>query len=157
MRHWDEVAARAARGDKAALADLGQALAGPQAKMAYRAARRRLHALLAPALAQGLDGPAGADCAEALLELGAPGLRAAWAAWRERGSPGARAVLLRAPDWLFEQLFSAWERSGAGDGVPYAELWVAAGLLPRLHALAAEGDPVTAARAAALLERMASP
>lgn len=120
------------------------------------------YARLAPELVWGLQHPAAAVAAEAaqcLVDLGSPGLRAAWQAYdrTELTDPQRRrleAFLLRNADWLFERLFDEYRADPEPQTVRRrAVLWADPALRHRLAThVAGDADPWLKRTSQAILE-----
>jgi hypothetical protein len=137
-----------------ALAGRVPAMAAPEAGALVYACRRTLSREVIPVLAAGLGHPdrsVAGDAAQALADLGSPGLRAVWQEVDAgRGTAAHRAFLCRHPDWLFERLIDTYAAGGAEAVRRHAALWREAGLQGRLEAMRRD-DAVNQIRAGAIL------
>ncbi len=160
-RNAEALATRAATGRADSVKVLGESLAASRPRDSndlVQATRRHLCSAMAPALASGLargDVRVSEACATMLEEIGAPGVRAAWASYlagrQEPGRTRVRGFLFRNPDWLAHELFGEWAKAGGPGEPPHADLWRDAGMLQCLKDLRVTGDPHVAPLAASLL------
>jgi hypothetical protein len=163
-READALAAGAATGNPGAVQALGERLAASRPREGAElvaATRRHLANTMAAAIATGLargDAAVAEACATMLVEIGAPGMRAAWSAYLAGPPEPARTrlhrFLVRNPDWLAHELFGEWAKAGGRGEPPHAELWRDAGLLQHLQDLRVTGDPHVAPLAASLLRHL---
>jgi hypothetical protein len=122
------------------------------------------YARLAPDLVWGLQHPSAdvaAEAAQCLIDLGSPGLRAAWAAYEDPGLTDEQrrrleSFLLRNADWLFERLFAEFRHHPEPDAVRRrARLWAEPALRNRLLAhVEGGGDAWLARTSRAILESL---
>ena len=124
------------------------------------ACRRAFSRDVVPVLVAAMGHPSAAvrtDAAQALADLGSPGLRAVWRAVDGgTAGPAHRAFLCNHPDWLFDRLIDAYQAQGAAAVRRHADLWRDAGLRRRLEALRAD-DEINRLRGEAILAALDAP
>jgi len=114
---------------------LGAGAAGALVLATRHTTSREVIPILAAALAHPAPRVA-ADAAQALSDMGSPGVRAVWRAVDAGGAPAAYApFLLRHPDWLFERLIDAYAAGGEQSVRRHEALWRDPGMLTRLELL----------------------